>query len=105
MAEAENNRLQTVVAVVDLEETDALRVENSQLKLTMAARDMEMARRAYADEMRNQAEVVTVLSKKYDIDATQYDFDPETKKLRLRQRPHPGMPPVAPTPIIPPDAE
>jgi len=102
MAEAEKSK--TIVAVVDLDETDALRVENAQLKLTMVARDMDMARRAYADEMRNQAEVVTALSEKYDIDATQYDFDPDTKKLRLRQRPHPGMPPVAPTPIIPPDA-
>ena len=102
MAEAEKTN--TVVAVVDLDENDALRVENAQLKLTMAARDMEMARRAYADEMRNQAGVVASLSEKYDVDVTQYDFDPETKKLRLRQRPSPGMPPVAPTPIIPPDA-
>lgn len=105
MADPENSRLSTVVAVVDLEETDALRIENAQLKLTMAARDMEMARRAYADEMRNQATVAAEMTKKYDVDVTQYDYDPENRKLRLRRRPAPGMPPVAPSPIVPPDAE
>ena len=103
MAEAEK-KPNTVIAVVDLEEADGLLVENAQLKLVMAARDMEQARRAYATEMRNQATVTTRIGEKYGVDATQYDFDPETKKLRLRQRQAPGMPPVAPTPIIPPDA-
>jgi hypothetical protein len=73
---------------------------------------MEMARRAYGTEMRNQADVTARISEKYGVDATLYDFDAETKKLRLRQRQSPGMPPgmpggmppVAPTPIIPPDA-
>ena len=101
MGEPENKRLQTVVAVVDLDENDALRVENAQLKLMMAGRDMEMARQAYATEMKAQAALTAELSKKYDIDATQYDFDPGAKKLRLRQRPVPGMPPVAPVPVSP----
>lgn len=94
------------MGAVQLEGDDALRIENTNLKVGVAAqavehaklqaelasRNLEEARKAYSRELKNQMVLAQEVSERYGVEAMRYDLDVEKKQLVLRgPRPAPGQ--------------
>ena len=93
----ENKALALAPSEITLDEVDALRIENVQLKSRLAGEALERARDAFAHAMKAQAHTTAEMSEKYGHDLTRYDFDAANQRLVLRQQ-------APPAPVLPPDA-
>jgi len=99
------NNPETPPATIKLERSDALELENSQLRMQLSSRAVDDANRALQEEMRAQAITMGRLSHKLGHDISQYQYDPRTGTLMLRQQVGTGQNPPAPEPEEPPTEE